>query len=211
MSGARRESDILTRAFAARGQTRMAPEQCPEAEQMFDAAAGTLGREQRLRLIDHIAQCAQCTEAWRIAIELGVRPAKASSSGASLRRFAVAASVVVAVGIAAYVTIPDRDFLGYRQAIDVRAPVAMTSENLPRDHFVLRWSPGSQGVTYAVRLSTVELRSLFVEEGLTRAEIVVPAEIFDGVSDGTPLLWQIEVREPDGQRRVSQTYTVTLQ
>lgn len=220
MSGSRHEFERLSRAFAAREQSHTALDHCPQAEQLFEAAAGGLDREQRLRIVDHVSQCAECSEAWRVAMELGARPASDVQPsrapfllrwrGMDTRRFALAASVVVAVGIAAYMIIPTQE-PPYREVADSRAPVAGVSGSLPRDSFLLRWSPGPQGSTYALRLSTADLKPLFVKEGLTRPELIVPAAVFEGIATGTQLLWQVEVWRPNGQRSASETYTVTLE
>jgi hypothetical protein len=127
------------------------------------------------------------------------------------RRFAMAASVIVAVGIAAYVFIPSPETPGYRDAGRSQAPVGSEIHSLPRDRFVLSWSAGPPGSTYSVRLSTADLELLFTTGGLTRPEIVVPARVFEDVPDGAQLLWQVEMVEPSGQRAASQTYTVKLE
>ena len=70
-----------------------------------------------MTLLDHVAQCADCTEAWRVAMELGARPVElAAESGASIApgrrpvwRSAIAASVVLAAGVVGYLALPVRD------------------------------------------------------------------------------------------------------
>ncbi|MET0985136.1 MAG: hypothetical protein ABW034_06995 [Steroidobacteraceae bacterium] len=225
MSGPRHEFERLARAFAAREQSRTALDHCPQAEQLFEAAAGGLDREQRLRIVDHVSQCAECAEAWRVAMELGARPASDVQPsrapflsglhlrwrGMDTRRFALAASLFVAVGIAAYMIIPTQEAPPYREVADSRAPVAQVSGSLPRDRFLLRWSPGPQGSTYALRLSTADLKPLFAKEGLTHPEFIVPAAVFEDVATGAQLLWQVEVWRRSGQRSTSETYAVTLE
>ena len=70
MSDARREFERLARAFAAREGIHDKASACPPAEQLFEAASGGLDREPRLKIVDHVSQCAECTRAWRLAIEL---------------------------------------------------------------------------------------------------------------------------------------------
>jgi hypothetical protein len=85
------------------------------------------------------------------------------------------------------------------------------SDRLPRDRFLLRWSPGPAGSTYTVRLSTVALSLLLEQDGLDGAELLVPSAALERAQAGDQLLWQIETRLPDGRRINSATFVVTLQ
>src|SRR5688572_26799805 len=99
------EFEKLARAWAARDQSA-APSECPNPQELFEAASGDLSGERRLAIIDHVSRCAECTEAWRLALEIGARPAADSADpgaqvSASPRagawrapRFALAASVI---------------------------------------------------------------------------------------------------------------------
>src|SRR5262245_37027407 len=135
MSGPREELEALSRAFGARKSSRAAMPGCPDPGLLFEAASGGLEREQRLKVLDHVSQCAECTEAGRLAMELDARPVSAAEhagtpqqSGTPQRagtsqqagtstwaaraktvgmpRFALAASVIVAVGVGAYLVVP---------------------------------------------------------------------------------------------------------
>jgi hypothetical protein len=220
MKERREEYERLSRAFAARKQSR-GRDECPDAEQIYEAAAGNLTRDQRMTLLDHVAQCADCTEAWRFAMESGARPVVNEESSASIppgrarwptRQIGLAASIVLAVGVTAYLGLPIRDETpGYREAVEALAPASLISGSLPRDRFVLKWSPGPQGSSYSVRLSTADLTLLLVQQNLASAELTVPASALTPVKSGDRLLWQVEVRLPSGQQIPSETYVVTLQ
>ena len=221
MNERREEYERLSRAFAARTQSR-GREECPDAEKIFEAAAGNLTRDQRMTVLDHVAQCADCTEAWRFAMESGARPVVAEESSASIpqgrtrwmpmRQAALMASVVLAVGITAYLGRPISDETPrYRDAVEPLAPASRVPENLPRDRFVLKWSPGPQGSSYSVRLSTADLTLLLVQHNVASPELTVPASALTQVKSGDRLLWQVEVRLPNGQQVPSETYVVTLQ
>lgn len=220
MSTPQDELARLSRAFAARSRS---PSQHPEPEQVFDAAAGHLEPSQRAQVIDHIAECAECTEAWRIAMELGVRPSEAIPSAvvpargrvesSSVWKFALAASVVVGVGAVTYITLREQPASPqYRTGIDTAAPVSLVSRGrLPREQFLLRWSPGPAGSAYDVRVSTADLSALFAQQNLGVSELLVPSDALQRVSAGEQLLWQVEVRLPEGRRVSSETFVVTLE
>jgi hypothetical protein len=219
----REEFERLSRAFAAREQSRPQHD-CPDADELFEAAAGTLQTERRLAIIDHVSRCAECTQAWRLASELGVRPVAAASAAMGgpipqarsasmrIRRFAFAASAIVAVGLVTYLVVPvDNGTPQYRDVVDPLAPVSQTPGSLPRDRFVLRWSPGPQGTTYSVRLSTADLAPIPVRSEVATTELTVPTELLANVKPGQDLLWQVEARLPNGRRVVSETYAVRLE
>jgi hypothetical protein len=220
----REEYERLSHAFAVRRPSHGCND-CPDPEQLFEAASGDLAREQRMQIIDHVAQCAECTEAWRLATQLGARPAQRAaepSAAASsplpradrmpLRRIAFAASAVLAVGVVTYLALPVDDGIPqYRDAAEPLAPTAQVAGSLPRDRFLLRWTPGPQGSSYSVRLSTADLTPLLMQQDIARPELLVPTSMLANVKSGDPLLWQVEVRLPDGRRIASETYVVTMQ
>jgi hypothetical protein len=222
VSERREEHERLSRAFAARNQSR-GPNECPAPEQLFEAASGHLARDQRMTLLDHVAQCAECTEAWRLALELNTRPVEPAVEPSAPElparnrmmspawRSAIAASVVLVAGVATYIALPVGDEgPRYRDAAESLAPDSLVS-SLPRDRFVLKWSPGPQGSTYSVRLSTADLALLLVQQNIAGPELTVPASALAHVKSGERLLWQVEVRLPNGQQVPSETYVVTVQ
>jgi hypothetical protein len=212
VSSQQEEFEKLSRAWGAREQSP-GHEQHPDAEELYEAASGNLERERRLEIIDHVAKCAECTQAWRIALEAGAREAASSVTQRPLTqrpwRFALAASVILAVGLVTYLVIPvDHGVPQYRDVVDPLAPVSAIGSTLPRDRFVLRWSAGPPGTTYGIRLSTADLAPLLTQSGIAVTELVVPAPVLANVKAGEELLWQVEARLPDGRRVVSQTYVV---
>ena len=212
MSDVQREFEKLARAFAAREGMRDTSA-CPPAEQLFEAASGGLDREQRLTIVDHVSQCAECTQAWRLAMEVGARPVSPPGEFGRWRvpGFAVAASVILAVGLTSYfMRQGHEESPQYRDAAHQLAPVSRTGDKLSRNSAVLRWSPGPEGSTYAVRVTTADLLPVLDKQGITGVELAVPAAVLEKVPSGEQLLWQVEIRLPDGQRIASQTYVVTL-
>jgi hypothetical protein len=210
MSTPQEEFEKLSRAWAARDQST-AHERHPDAQELYEAAAGNLDRARRMEIIDHVAKCAECTQAWRIALEVGARDAKVSVTQ-SPWRFALAASVILAVGLVTYLVIPvEQGTPQYREGVDPLAPVSAIGSTLPRDQFTLRWSAGPAGTTYLVRLSTADLASLLVKSDVTVTELTVPSSVLTNVKTGDELLWQVEAQLPDGRRVVSQTFVVRVE
>ena len=98
----------------------------------------------------------------------------------------------------------------YRQASDPLAATSTTTSRLPRERFLLRWSPGPAGSSYTLRVSTGELSPLLSKHELATAEFLVPVETLAKVASGQQVLWQVETRLPDGRRVASETFVVTL-
>jgi hypothetical protein len=211
MSEVEKEFATLSRAFAARKQSSAALAQCPDPQQLFEAASGSLASEQRLNIVDHVSQCAECSQAWRLAVELDARPGgEAEKPKRNVRFSAFAASVVCVVGIAAFLLMPTKQQPVYRDVVDTYTPVSQVTDSLPRDHFLLRWSPGPPGSTYLVRLTTSNLAPLLVVPDVQSPELTVPGSALKNVASGEQLLWQVEAQLPDGQRIASDTFVVTL-
>ena len=210
MNPQKEEFDKLSRAWVARDQSS-AHEQHPDADELYEAASGNLERARRLEIIDHVAKCAECTQAWQIALDVGAREAKVSVTQRPWR-FALAASVILAVGVVTYLVLPvDQGTPQYRDGVDPLAPVSAVGNTLPRDQFVLRWSAGPPGTTYLVRLSTADLAPVLFRSDIESAELAVPSSALANVKAGEELLWQVEAQLPDGRRVVSQTYPVRVE
>ena len=101
---------------------------------------------------------------------------------------------------------------GYRDA----GPGAIRSllrENEPvvRSNCRLRWSPGPEGALYDVRVTTESLDVVVSAQGLTEASFLVPEPLLLSLPAGRPLLWQVQMRLPDGERRDSPTFITLLQ
>lgn len=210
MSSQQEEFEKLSRAWAARDQSS-AHEQHPDAEELYEAASGNLERKRRLEIIDHVAKCAECTQAWRIALEVGARSEQAPVTQRPWR-FALAASVILAVGLVTYLVIPvDQGTPQYREGVDPLAPVSAIGSTLPRDRFVLKWSAGPPGTTYLVRLSTADLAPLLDKSDIAVAQLAVPSSVLANVKTGEELFWQVEAQLPNGRRVASHTYVVRLE
>lgn len=82
---------------------------------------------------------------------------------------------------------------------------------LPREDFRLRWEPASQkGARYKVTVMTEDLETVVTARGLEEPVYRVPPERFEGLDDGTRLLWQVEARLPSGEQETSASHTNVL-
>lgn len=60
------DSDLRT-LFAAAFVTGTPGDDCPDAERLFDAFHKLLPVEETLEIVDHVAGCPVCADAWRLA------------------------------------------------------------------------------------------------------------------------------------------------
>lgn len=64
---ARCDDDCLRVAFASAFLTSCPTDACPEPEELWDALHGAPDAALRQRVVDHVATCPVCAEAWRLA------------------------------------------------------------------------------------------------------------------------------------------------
>src|SRR5688572_10616665 len=71
----------LRAGFAARSAAVPAGHECPDPGQIWDAACGLLAAEERRSIVDAVAACGACAEAWRLAVEVAreVTPAEVAA------------------------------------------------------------------------------------------------------------------------------------
>lgn len=222
----------LTDAFRNHRPEPASDDQCPDPEAIFDAAAGELALAERQRIIDHVAACSHCGEAWRLAMAMGAGPAdnqqpapvtsidahRQQSGGGrrapTLSRFAIAAGIGT-LGVLVLLTMPRTDPLpdsepGYRDAAGPASLQARSPEVLPRAQFLLRWTGAAEGSTYTLRITTADLEPVLTRAGIEATEYQVPEAALAGMAPGTPLLWQVETSS-GGRRQASEARLVTIE
>jgi hypothetical protein len=223
MSDSEPDIERLRAALRALGEEALPREDCPTPERLWGAVRAELPAEQRREVVDHIAGCLACAEAWRLAVEIDPNPPLAAvaphwpwlATFFEVRTLVPLAATVL-VATAANVLLlrgpeePPRP--GYREA----GPAAIHSllpekEAVSRSDFRLRWSPGPEGSRYDVRVTTESLDSVVSAQGLTEASFLVPESALNSLPSGSRLLWQVQMRLPDGERRDSPTFITVLQ
>lgn len=128
--------DPRLRELFQRLPLRRAPgEECPEPAELWDSARGEVDPGRHRWLIGHTGRCPSCAEDWRLArhLERGeAAPAAADrpvAGPARFQRFALAATVILAVAVAALWTArvvvepePPVERSGDRSAIEALTP-----------------------------------------------------------------------------------------
>ena len=194
---------------------------CPPADRLVSSARGELDPRSDRPVVVHIARCTACAAAWRVAREVASTGSGSETLSAGrtsvryvwLRWAAAAALIVVAVGLGIVFVGPERETAPVyreqegpllRSLLDERQP-------LPRDLFVLRWTPGPEGTFYDLRVMTSKLETLARVERLDRAEFQVPEESLATLAPGSRVLWQVTALLPTGQRVESETFFVEVE
>jgi hypothetical protein len=204
---------------AFRGLAATTPERCSEDEldRVWRAVSGDLPAEERRTLVDRVASNPAYAEAWRVAHELhriaheGVPAVAATPRSWSPAWLGLAAALVAGVGFGLFQIqrAPADSFRTQpRYAVDSAIPSDAT---LPRDAFVLRWTPGPEGSRYQVRVTTEDLRVLVSESDVRSPEFRVPPDALENLSPGSRILWQVVASVPGGEQISSQTFVVRTQ
>ncbi len=198
------ESQWLRDAFVARSRDAVPTEECPPAERLWSAARGEQ-RDGVRELVEHLATCGACAEAWRLAREL--EPAEESEADAAPARswwrqpawHAIAAAAIVAlvVGFGWRPTDgPAETFRGGDSPQIQRFPDK--GGQLDRRDPWLRW-PGAEDATYDLVVMTDDLSQTLVDvEDLEEAEYRIPDAALHDLPEGARLRWRVEVETPQG-------------
>lgn len=210
----------LQRAWRELAERTPPGEDCPPPERIWDAARGALAPDTTRELVEHVATCPACAEAWRLARELGARvPTEAPSRPAGrARRWAggwIAAAATLALAMTfgwryldrGDVEWPEGDIVerGPPTQIEPRVP---DGSALPRRNFLLAWEPGPEGATYKVLVTRSDLTVVDRASGLEEPRYRVPEQALTGVAANTELLWRVEMTLPSGRRVASPAFRV---
>jgi hypothetical protein len=123
---------------------------------------------------------------------------------------ALAASLLVAVGIYREAVVPSQPTYRASQEATVRSLLA-AGQALPREAAVLRWTPVAGATSYDVSVSTEDLRQVASAHGQTATAYQLPKEALASLPQGAKLLWQVDAVFPDGHHVTSPTFTTALQ
>jgi hypothetical protein len=191
---------------------------CPEPERLWAAPAGTLSFPELTKLVDHSAQCEDCSEALRLARELRADGATGVEATIHLvspqPRWLI--GLALAAGLAGLVVLNVRHQRPNPEPLFERGPGALAMRSaIPdapqaRQALVLRWVPYPGAHRYNVTLATSDLRVLFQRSGLEQTEVPVPAVALEGIPPGARLFWRVEAALDDGRSVESPAFTLTL-
>jgi hypothetical protein len=82
---------------------------------------------------------------------------------------------------------------------------------LPADSLVLRWTDAGEGARYDLRVTDTRLTEIIEVRSLVLPEYAVPGESLAALRSGDVVLWQVEVRRPDGSKTISATFAARLE
>ncbi len=207
----------LVRLFEALSTDARPRDGCPSPDRIWDAVRGELPAAEVESLVDHTSGCGICAEAWRLAREIGPPPLVGSTPRP------ISTPIWLALGVAATFLIAVTGVYLLRDRPLMQEPVYRESDEasirslldetipLPRDQFVLRWSPGPAGTTYTVRVTREDLSPIEVAQVVQHAEHRVPPNLLAPLPRSARVLWQVEATLPGGGRSVSPTFIAVLQ
>ncbi|MEE8584015.1 MAG: zf-HC2 domain-containing protein [Acidobacteriota bacterium] len=187
-----------------------------EADQIWDAVRGKLPPLQTRRIVDHLAGCPVCSEAWQLARML-TRDAEVRSALAGWPSWAAsaAAGVILLAGLGIFQLISPSDSEAvFRRAGRASIHSLLSEEEaLPREDFALAWTqpPSQHKVTYQLTVATETLDVIAEAAGLEAPRYRIPQQRLSNLPSGTLLHWQIKAALEDGSRLDSPTFLTRLQ
>lgn len=224
MNGIEHDS-TLREAFQARTGGPPPGTTCPDPARIYDAARGALPPGETREVVEHLAVCPECAEAWRLAAafeeEAGVadEPAPVVTRSIWRPRLVAAAATLLAAALAAglwwsVVTVPEQAPV-YRAAGEAEiVSLLPEGEPLDREQPVLLWRLGPEavpeGTTYDLQVSTAALEPVAEASELEEPRYQLPKEALADLPAGAQLLWRVEARTPDGRRIASPTFVTPI-
>jgi len=225
MNGIEHDS-TLREAFQARTGGPPPGTSCPDPGRIYDAARGVLPSGATREVVEHVALCPDCAEAWRLAAafeeEAGAGEEPVSVRARSpwyLRPVAAAATLVLAALAAGLwwtvVTVPEEEPV-YRAGgeLEIRS-LLPEGEPLPRDEAVLRWTLGEagapEGTNYDLLVSGEDLQPLSEAGDLEEPSYQIPPGALEALPSGAQILWRVEAHLPDGRSARSPTFTTSVE
>ena len=200
-----------------------ADEACLDAAWIWDALAGTRSPADIEAGLAHVAQCAACAEAWRVAHELMVETGQVAPSRPAAPAWQswrvwlpAAAAVVLLIGGTAV----DRGWLergpSGPEADVVRGGAATLSSPMAepaacdRAACRLTWTDAGAGARYTIRVTSGGLEPVAYASGLATPAYELPAASLQKLAPGAEILWQVDAVLPDGQRLASPTFPLVV-
>ena len=210
----------LRQALIRSGAGDAGADDCPSDDAIWAATHGELPPEEAQRLVDHATECAACRVSFSMASGIDAEREKAAGAEAKIVRFprrvwlplgvAAAAVVILAIMVPRWQQQlpPVDEFRGDQKS--VVESLVDAADPLPRDAFVLRWSPGPPGTLYSLTVTSEDLTLLHSAEEIETTEHTVPEAALAQLSAGSPVVWRIRATLPDARRVDSPVFRATL-
>jgi len=196
---------------------------CPAPERIWAAVSGELNPEAVRQVVDHTAQCLDCSLAWRVALEVRREdaadvPHAVGTIRPAVRRsllvpggFGLAAAAIALVLLRSPFMHPDQRGHADVERGAKRPLVSLTAPGVQhRDAVLLRWSPASEAERYSVTVMNSSLQVLYRGFGLATPELRIPPEAFSGQPSPARLLWSVEATLAGGRTIESDVFTVDV-
>lgn len=204
----------LRRGFEALSETSAPRLDCPEAGAIWDALRVETSSRDVESVVEHIARCFACAEAWRLGVETAGRPRLPVVSRAPAAGFrmwaglAAAAVVVLGAGLGVILIMPRGTPPVVMRAGAEAAITSLVPETtpLPRGACHLRWSSPSAQARYTLRVGLEDLSPVAFAQNLDRPEYTIPAKSLEKVPPGAILVWRVEADLPDGRHLASPAF-----
>lgn len=205
----------LAAQWRARAGAEVLTPECPDSESIWRAVTLESQAEERLRVIGHIASCAHCAESWRLAAAFHDPMRQSASNVQPLRRMwpqitLIAATIVTVAAIWLVVRDQPQPAPVLRTTVVEIQSALGDATALPRDRFLLRWTPGPRGTLYDIEVATTDLKLLSRQMALTTTEYLVPPEALAPVAVNDTVAWRVHATLPDGRAVSTVTYFTTV-
>lgn len=198
---------------------------CPDAETIWDAAAGELPVDERRQVVSHLATCSECNHAWRLAWAMQTEMRR-NEEGTVVNgpwswtrytsQIAAAALLVLTLGVGVLLTGPEVEtHPPVHRGLAPTAEAEIESlipegEALPRDNFVLRWTSSYENPTYDLRVMDATMESLTSKTGLREAKFRVAPEFLEPIRSGSSVYWSVQAFGDSGATLGKETFVTEL-
>ncbi len=229
------EIQELASAFAALPLETTPDQSCPPATLIWETLRLEAPEAERRRVVEHIARCGSCANAWRLAHEIsqsapepGFGVPRPQSSRLAWMGLATAATLMIGVALVQLVSIKTATRPLSVQSLpkapaDGSGPVYRVSgeleifsglnaaEPVSRGHCLLQWrvTPETAGMEYQIEVLDENLNPIVSDGRLSTNEFLVPQSKLDALSPGSSIFWQVRAEWPDG-RSLSRTFNSLL-
>jgi len=186
---------------------------CPPAEEIWAAATGEATPHATRRVVDHLASCAMCGAAWRVARDIGGAPAHPRiATGVPWQRLATYAAALALAVVAAFTFRSAAPVAPTLRAGSSPEIVSALDESVPisRHGLTLRWRGAPAGSLCRVTVADRELEPLYELGGIAGTESPVPSSALAGQAAGALLYWRIACEPTQGAPIASSTFRARL-
>jgi Putative zinc-finger len=179
------EPERLAALFRSLGANAGVREDCPPAERIWAAIGRELSAGERAAIVDHLAVCPTCAEAWRLAMALGQERVSAPSRRLAARPtwwLAAAAALILATGVVLWRQVQSGNVGPGRQTVNRPPPLIVALQDGNG-----RITIDAQGGVEAGRPLSEEFRAR-VRRALTQGQIDAPRDRLAALRDPPALL-----------------------